>query len=957
MTVHTPDYVRVSIDGTDRTDYVIAYNRESSICSFADTFAIEFNFDIPVDPEPYDSVVIRELYDGDNEKVLSGYFIDIVQTGDRGSFIANGQDKTLLLDDYFIPEQVFSNGQSAVYWINWYANQVGLSVQYDAKYVSAHIVEEGTPMGMITCSEGLAMLERLAAVYIKWDASLDKLIVFRINTSEPVMNITNDHTTRFQRELGTEKTRNKVKVYGGYQYNIFTGVSTQVFSTAITNISELIVDKTVVMANPLIKRHTVANIVASRILEVVDDVDDILQIETAGFYPEVDVGDYASINIGRGDFTYSTDREVTSIQTSVDTAGAITIFVVGEKCPRISILPPLSIVYATSTNGGIKVSYDGGDSFAPFNKGIVSAVSEVATGLNGKSIAANKYGQLMAIVGNSLYKRSGKFGSWSEVTITDPSNDEGLESFSVTDLTLVKVEKESASSGKFHMMASANGLGSGISPQDERWWVYWTPNHGTSWNSMQLYVPGSGIRIGTPSGLPIGLINGVGITQAELQATTSSGAVTWSVKGLDIEGASSGNVTVLVGKPEPFQEEELPLEIYVAQDYIGGGAVRCCVYDGTTLDIQQYVGVSGHSITARMWSCPSDRDIAYMAAISNDGPDSTYSGAHTFLWKTTDGGTNWYEVWNELLQPDGDDSPISSYSVNFDPSSNSNEVRVGFVGFLYLADSYYRANAKFINSDPFGSATRTDDTEDITLTGPTLTGGETFGGFVHGFGATAVMYNTADKSCRENGTMWGTLGTYGPIFNGPRSDTARNALVVELDFSTKTVAEFNQYTWRTGDTNDVPCQIKAYSSVNSSTIYVAINWTPSLHKVTSTSWVSKGSVGGVGHGGFPRYNSFSEPVFWKPGGYPDYAYSIMDRDGDPTVIDFYPENVGYLNRQHATVSTKQFDASSVYWCFSDSVVLGEPDGFCYSEDNAVTWIQHWGYQAIGVYDFDWKTFA
>ena len=959
MALHLPDFVRVTIDGTDRTAYVISYSRHSTLCSFSDVFTLEVSFEIPQLPDPYDEITIRELYGGENEKVLGGYIIDVIQDFDRGTYVINGQDKTLLLDDYFIHTQHFANNESVGYWMNWYANLVGLTVQYDSS-VSQFTVEEGTPMGMITASEGIALLERLAAVYIKYDAEIDKLRVFRINTSEPVINITNDSTTSFKRETGTEKTRNVVKVHGGYRFNIFDGTSTQAFATARTDIPELIVNKTAVVVNPLIRRTTIAQIVASRILGLVDELDDIVIIDTAGFYPFVDVGEHGSINVGRGDFTYNADRQITSIQTAVDTGGAITIFTVGEKCPRISIMPPLSIVYATALHGGILVSYDGGNSFDPFNRGIISGISEVASGVNGLSVAANKHGQLMSIADNTLYRRTGKYGSWYDITsfLPTPSNDEGMDiPTSITNLTLNKVEKEASAYGRFHVLAGAVGSGiggGGIPIGQERWWTYWTSDFGATWGSMQLYLPGSGIPVGAPSGLPRGLINGEGITQAELQtAATTSGSIVWDVAALDIEGGYGGDVTVLVGKPPVIFEEQFPLEIYIAQDYTAS-VIRCCVYDGTTLDIQQAVTMSGFSITARMWSCPSNRDIAYMAAISNDGPTSTYTGAQTYVWKTTDAGDNWYEVHNELLQASSPESMISSYSINFDPLSNSNEVRVGFVGFEYISDSYYRANARFINSDPFGSATRTDDTENITLTPPSLTGGESFGGFGHGNGTTAVYHNLADKSCRVDGYMWGTMGTYGGIYDGGRTDTAKNALIVRLNFSTKTVQEFSQLTWRAGNTNNVPAQCKAYSAENLSTIYACVNSLPSLYKVVNTSWSSKGAAGRLGNGGFPRYGAASQPVFWWLGGFPGYDYSIRSTTGNDTVIDFYPDGVGNLNRQHVTVA-KQFQSAINYWCFSDSVVLGEPDGFCYSSDSAVTWIQHWAYQVLSVYDFDWKT--
>jgi hypothetical protein len=570
MAVHIPDFVRVTIDGTDRTAYIISYSRHSTLCAFSDTFTLELSFEIPTIPDPYDSILIRELYDGENEKVIGGYIIDVTQNFDTGIYTISGQDKTLLLEDYFIHTQTLANNETAAYWMNYYAGLVGLSVQYDSS-VTQFIVEEGTPMGMITAADGISLLERLAAVYIKYDAEIDKLRVFRITSSEPVIQITNNETTRFDRERGTDKTRNVVKVYGAHRYNIFTGEATQVTAKAVTNLSELITDKTAVVANPHVRRTSTAELIATRVLQIIDDVDDVLNIETAGFYPQVEVGEYIGLNIGALTFGYSADREVTSIQTTIDDNGAVTIFTVGEKCPRVSIMPPTTAVYATATRAGVLVSYNAGEGFEPFNRGIVSqSESDVGpSGINGLSVAVNKYGQLMAIVDNTLYNRVGKYGSWTDLSafLSGPSNDEGEHQFSVTDLQLEKVEKESNAWGKFHFLAKVTSSGGIVPSGQERWWAYWTPDFGYSWDSMQLYVPGSGIGIGASGGIPAGLTNGIGITHAQMQAAAAlSGTMIFNVDAKDIEGGKAGDVTVLVqGEPKFFIPEDTgPAETYYA---------------------------------------------------------------------------------------------------------------------------------------------------------------------------------------------------------------------------------------------------------------------------------------------------------------------------------------------------------------------------------------------------------
>ncbi len=647
MAVHIPDFVRVTIDGTDRTAYVVSYARHSTLCAFSDTFTLELSFEIPVTPDPYDSIVINELYDGENEKILGGFIIDIIQNFDNGNYIINGQDKTLLLDDFFIHTQPIANNENVAFWIDFYAGLVGLSVQYDSS-VTQFIVEEGTPMGLLTPSDGLALLERLAAVYIKYDAVIDKLRVFRINTSEPVIQITNSETTKFDRERSTDKTRNVVKVYGAQRFNIFSGTTTQVTAKAITNLDELVVDKTAVVANPHIRRVSIAQLVATRILQIIDDVDDVLHIETAGFYPQVEVGEYMGLNIGTLGITYSADREVTSIQTTVDANGVATIFTVGEKCPRVSIMPPTTAVYATARNGGVLVSWDAGDGFEAFNRGIVSQVSEVGSGINGTSIAANKFGQLMAIVDNTLYGRVGKYGRWTDLStfLPDPSEDEGEHQFGVTDLSLEKVEKESNAWGKFHFLAKVTSSGGIVPPGQERWWVYWTPDFGTTWDSMQLYAPASGAMIG-PSGLPAGLTNGIGITHLEMQtAAALSGTLVFNIDAKDIEGGTAGDVTVLVqGEPKFFiPEDTVQGETFyqgqvhvsetpgsVGKSFISGSTWYMNNYDqgnfatenktlGTTFFVEgNAFNIAGPvSIDSALFSVPHNREIAYYVTIGGN---------------------------------------------------------------------------------------------------------------------------------------------------------------------------------------------------------------------------------------------------------------------------------------------------------------------------------------------------
>ncbi|GAG63366.1 unnamed protein product, partial [marine sediment metagenome] len=258
--------------------------------------------------------------------------------------------------------------------------------------------------------------------------------------------------------------------------------------------------------------------------------------------------------------------------------------------------------------------------------------------------AANKYGQLIAIVDNDIYKRVGKYGSWSKVTtLSSPSNDEGEFFHSYTTIDWVKAEKEANKYSYFHLLGKITSSGGIVPSGQERWWTYWTKDFGNTWDSMQLYLPGGGIPIGTPSGLPVGLVDGDGITQAQMQAVAGiSGAVEWNVKAHDIEGDVGGNVTVLLegepgyyGAPGPGPTQET---FYVAADMthsdghtsIYAGTWYMKGYDGGNhakenqiwmTNLRHWIGIHNRQyLYARpncIFSVPNNREVAYVVAGDN----------------------------------------------------------------------------------------------------------------------------------------------------------------------------------------------------------------------------------------------------------------------------------------------------------------------------------------------------
>lgn len=612
MAIVAGDFVRVTINGTDRTDFVVEYGRYSSLCELGQSFSLVLSHDYPVALGPYDDIVIREWYDGDLALVLRGFAITIDQTFD-GNFKIQGQDKSVLLFDYFIPTQIKSQGESVDFWMDFYADQVGLTIEFQASSAFSVVAPE-TQMGMQTAGDGILTMERLAAYFTKYDSTSDKLIAFRLGSSEPVITI--DTITEGKRLLGTEKTRNKVKVYGGFKFALIPGDPVvQLFAEASSVIPELLVDKTVVVSSPGLQKQTFLDIVADRILNTVNSIDDVQFYTLPKFVPDVQVGQVAFIDVDHSPhIVYEGEREITSIETSFTQNGAETIVGIGEKCPRVSVQFPVPPVYATTTTDGVAASFDGGDSFKVSNTGLTGAA------LGGLNIAANGYGKQMVLTGsglyNEVYRRIGSGGTWAfpPTFPSDPVNSAGDSPpptiSGVPPVTLARVVDEPTHDNTFHIMANWS------SGTQQRTWIYTTEDFGASWNSHAISV--SGVE-----------------------------GVNFDFQGLDIKSPLTNNVYVLGNTSEPDVNS-----VYWAGRTFSGAKDWSAGYWDTA---------SGAIVTGRFdwppdgfssvftFSIPNNRDIAYAIAFNREGGDTT----EIQIQRTTNGGESWTQIYEKSDAPVG----------------------------------------------------------------------------------------------------------------------------------------------------------------------------------------------------------------------------------------------------------------------------------------------------------------
>jgi hypothetical protein len=627
MDFHIPDYVQVSIEGNDATPYVISYHRRDDLCEIGESFDLSLSDQYPWILDPYNDVIIKELYGGSTGYVLRGYIIEIAQNFADSEIKIRGLDKSTLLNDYYIAQELKSNGQTVDYWINRIIQMTGLSVHFDAH--STQIVEVDTPLGYQTAADAVLKLERLAAYYAKYDSQNDYIKIFRLSSSQPVITISTSGSNKpieVDRKLGTENTRNVVKIYGGYKYDPITKTATQVFDSARTEMPELLVDKTSVVMSSAVRSQTYAHIVANRILAVVNSLDDEQLYMLAGFYPTVHVGNGCYIDVDHANYDYKGNRMITSIETSVDSKGATTTIGVGKKCPRIAIQLADPPIFITTTKDGVGVSWDGGNNFVLSNTGLIGSDAKFAW-----SIAVNQYGQSMVLTADGPYRRWGTGGVWHKVpgTLPDPPNNANdFVPTTISGVTLAKVVEEPTRYNKFHILARRIPTpASGIS---NRTWVYSTSNFGYTWNCKQLYV-----------------------TQ-EPNLLCPSG-ISWSVYGSDIESSPVNNVYVLVNGGTPYFTPRFvgiggtwPNDLQLGYQKPGQpfkwSTNKAKVFWATNKEVVRVLNI---------YTDPYSRNYSWCILITHDMSASPINPANFYMnirvWVTNDKGENWVLTLNQKV--------------------------------------------------------------------------------------------------------------------------------------------------------------------------------------------------------------------------------------------------------------------------------------------------------------------
>jgi hypothetical protein len=353
----------------------------------------------------------------------------------------------------------------------------------------------------------------------------------------------------------------------------------------------------------------------------------------------------------------------------------------------------------------------------------------------------------MIITEAGIYRRPYFTGFWVAVPdLPTPVNDVGDDEVpQYTDLKLKKVVDEPTRYGTFHVLVS----GPSIMPTGFfRAWIYTTKNFGTTWGSIQLHTPPSGI---VPSGSD------------------------YDVVAHDIIGAIDNSSYVLIsGRPTIITET--PVESIYWAKTVGNARLLAGVWDGegpiTSLPLN--VGLTNANGIYRIgiWSLPSNRTIAYAAVIHADATHTHVNGARCEVFRTNDSGVTWDKIHDEQFFTASANDRYRNYRIHFDPDSDTDAARICFSGWedvFSASANTFIIHARVVTDNPISEISAYVDYDETI---------DSLGTSYNMNGASRVSQLAVDSS----GKCF-TLQHFWRVTAGP-SETHTHVPVISIDFST-----------------------------------------------------------------------------------------------------------------------------------------------------------------------------
>lgn len=399
-------------EGTDITSYVVEYQRSQSICTGIGTLEVTLLGTYSTTIETWEEF---ELVEEGNSVGI--YYVTLVNNDQpTGTIKVTCQDGSKRLTDYFVSDNILIDYYSLTsHWIDTFLTQAGVTHTIAGDGVE---ISNNTTLGLASCYDQVVMLMQMSGWYMRFEGTT--CIIGDLATNyAPVETITDVDIIKIVLTKNDKQLRNRALAIGGT--NPYTEKQVSAERSTITPYNYDSNDfRTAVMMNGAMWKQEDADRIATQMLTTFANITLEKQITIKGAR-SYKIGDFISVQtVG----VWSGSGRITSLGSSMNSAGLITNVVLDEKCPRLftcfnpyPILPWPSgwgggdYVYASTTQGVYRKPIDvldGVQVWENYSTGLPSGISITDLYKGGGVLSA-------VTVAGEAYVRPDGYSTWRKV--------------------------------------------------------------------------------------------------------------------------------------------------------------------------------------------------------------------------------------------------------------------------------------------------------------------------------------------------------------------------------------------------------------------------------------------------------------------------------------------------------------------------------------------------------------
>jgi hypothetical protein len=401
----------VYINGVEKHEHTLSYERNQNICSGIGTFDVEFDpdLDLFLTLEPYDTIVLEE----DGIKKGTYYVLEFTQNASSGVYSVKCQDRSKRLQDYFISSQYTVKSRITTrYWIQKILDEAGIDYEFDLEDEDDYgaYVNNDTVLGPSSAFDIITQLLQMSSWYLYFNADGTAIIGKFIKDTDNIdVNVDDSSLLNLRTTKNDKMIRNRVVVWGKADpYNrgwVFADIYKPTPWDYDSN------DKrTLVIANSYIENVTAAYSLAGKAIKEFSKVTYEKELVIAGA-KDAELGDIVSV-----ESKYFTGCGLaTTLGSSVNKdEGLRTHITLDQRCPRIYAYYSFgNPVYIGTTEDGVWKKPLKFHTWSDYNTGLPIDDRHII------DLAANA-GTLVCVTSKgNAYMRTPLTTGWNKIVITD----------------------------------------------------------------------------------------------------------------------------------------------------------------------------------------------------------------------------------------------------------------------------------------------------------------------------------------------------------------------------------------------------------------------------------------------------------------------------------------------------------------------------------------------------------